>query len=127
MVEAAALIEARLPGATLSRSADRLLRALHAHGEAVEQTLTGADGQSYARGPLVVSPDGRVVSAAGVAHSRRYALGSYTTSGAEAAFIFPGRNSLILRQNDAVARQLLADLADHRSTVEADVAVKVEA
>lgn len=83
--------------------------------------MTGADGQSYARGPLAVSSDSRVVLATGVAHSRRYALVSYTTSGAE-AFIFPGRNSLILRQNDAVARQLLADLADQSPTVDADAA-----
>jgi hypothetical protein len=119
------LIEARLPDATVSRSADQLLRALHYRGELAEQVLTGPDGQSYARGQLVVNGDGRVVSAAGTVHPRRYALGSYTTSGAEAAFIFPGRNSLILRQNDVTARQLLKGLADQGSTAGEEQAVMV--
>jgi len=117
--EAKSLIEARLPDATVSRSEDPLLRALYLRGEVVEQVLTGPDGESYARGQLVVNPsDGRVITAAGVVHPRRYALGSYTTSGAQAAFIFPGQNSLILRQNDAAVRQLLMDLADQRPTTD---------
>lgn len=117
VVEARSLIEARLPDATVSRSADQLIRTLHRRGGLTEQVLTGPDGAPYVRGQLVVNPlDGRVVTEAGTVHPRRYALGSFTTSGAQAAFIFPGRNSLILRQNDAAARQLLTSLADQAST-----------
>ncbi|WP_194894720.1 FAD/NAD(P)-binding protein [Catenulispora pinisilvae] len=123
---ARALIEARLPDATVSRSADELIRSLHHRGELAEQVLTGSGGRSYARGQLVVNvADGRAISAAGTTHPRRYALGSYTTSGAQSAFIFPGRNSLVLRQNDVAARQLLTGLANQGSTADGEQAVMV--
>ncbi|MEY9934254.1 hypothetical protein ABH926_008919 [Catenulispora sp. GP43] len=115
--EARTVVEARLPGATVKRTMDPLLRALYSRGEAVEQSLSG-ETETYDRGPLMVEPsDGKMILAGGQKHPSRYALGPYTSAGSVASFIVPGRNSAILRQNDAVARRLLTSLLDQTSTL----------
>ncbi|MCC2276279.1 FAD/NAD(P)-binding protein [Streptomyces sp. ET3-23] len=102
VVEARALAEARLPAASVGRSADPLLRGL-----AGEVAVTGA-------GLLVVGPDdGRVMGQDGRPHPRRFALGPHTTARAP-AFARPRSGSAGFRQNDAVARAVLGLLAGGR-------------
>ncbi|MFI7342636.1 FAD/NAD(P)-binding protein [Streptomyces sp. NPDC050085] len=102
VVEARALVEARLPGPTLARTRDRLLRALYEDGAA-----------STPAGLLVVDPaDGRIKHRDGSVHPRRFALGPATNARGAGAFTRPRTNSPSLRQNDATARAVLAFLRD---------------
>ncbi|MFI7010996.1 FAD/NAD(P)-binding protein [Streptomyces sp. NPDC050145] len=102
VVEARALVEARLPQPTLARTRDSLLRALHAEGAAATPT-----------GLLAVDPaDGRVLHRDGSAHPRRFALGPHTNARGAGAFTRPRTNSPSFRQNDATARAVLDLLRD---------------
>ncbi|MEV1022707.1 FAD/NAD(P)-binding protein [Streptomyces sp. NPDC050264] len=102
VVEARALVEARLPQPTLARTRDRLLRELHEDG-----------AQSTPAGLLAVDPDdGRVLYGDGSAHPRRFALGPHTNARGAGAFTRPRTNSPSFRQNDATARAVLAFLRD---------------
>ncbi|MGY0022929.1 FAD/NAD(P)-binding protein [Streptomyces sp. cg35] len=102
VVEARALVEARLPEPTLARTRDRLLRELYEEG-----------ALSTAAGLLAVHPDdGRVLHRDGSAHPRRFALGPHTNARGAGAFTRPRTNSPSLRQNDATARAVLAFLRD---------------
>jgi uncharacterized NAD(P)/FAD-binding protein YdhS len=97
VVEARALVEARLPQPTLARTRDTLLRGLHAGGAAATAT-----------GLLAVDPaDGRILHRDGSAHPRRFALGPHTDARGAGAFVRPRTNSLSFRQNDATARAVL--------------------
>ncbi len=96
VVEARALVEARLPEPSVNRSRDPLLR-----GPAGESAVT-------AGGLLAVSPeDGRVLGRDGVPHRRRFALGPHTDARASGAFARPRSNAPAFRQNDATARAVL--------------------
>ncbi|MFE6777257.1 FAD/NAD(P)-binding protein [Streptomyces sp. NPDC057702] len=99
-VEAATLVEARLPNPSVARSRDRLLRALHEEDP---------DGLRVTPGGLVaVRPeDARVLDRAGRPHPRRFAIGAPTDARVAAAFARPGTGAPAVRQNDAVARALL--------------------
>ncbi|MFE1953115.1 FAD/NAD(P)-binding protein [Streptomyces sp. NPDC059524] len=102
VVEARALVEARLPQPTLARTRDRLLRELHAEGAAATPT-----------GLLAVDPaDGRILHRDGSAHPRRFALGPHTNARGAGAFTRPRTNSPSFRQNDATARAVLDLLRD---------------
>ncbi|MFJ9041367.1 FAD/NAD(P)-binding protein [Streptomyces sp. NPDC102406] len=102
VVEARALVEARLPQPTLARTRDRLLRELHADGALATPA-----------GLLAVDPDdGRVLHRDGSAHPRRFALGPHTNARGAGAFTRPRTNSPSFRQNDATARAVLAFLRD---------------
>ncbi|MFI0240714.1 FAD/NAD(P)-binding protein [Streptomyces sp. NPDC016845] len=102
VVEARALVEARLPQPTLARTRDRLLRELHADG-----------ALSTPAGLLAVDPDdGRVLYRDGGAHPRRFALGPHTDARGAGGFTRPRTNSPSFRQNDATARAILAFLRD---------------
>ncbi|WP_221938095.1 FAD/NAD(P)-binding protein [Streptomyces benahoarensis] len=99
---ARALVEARLPEPTVARSADSLLRALHADGAAATPA-----------GLLAVDPaDGRVLDRAGRPHPRRFALGPHTDARSGGAFTRPRTNAPAFRQNDASARALLTFLTE---------------
>ncbi|MGV9889816.1 FAD/NAD(P)-binding protein [Streptomyces sp. NPDC003395] len=99
-IEARALVEARLPGPTVRRSRDPLLRALHADGAA--ETPDGL---------LRVDPvDGRVLDRAGRPHPRRFALGPHTDARSSGAFTRPRTGGPAFRQNDATARAALTFL-----------------
>ena len=111
VVRAGALIEAKLPGPSVRNSRNRLLRGMHERGSAVEETLVQGDFQ-HITGRLLVAPDSvRVIDGDGREHPRRYALGPYTSGRAMAAFSRPNTNSPAFRQNDAVARRILAQLS----------------
>lgn len=101
-VEARALVEARLPGPTVERTRDTLLRELYAEGAA-----------GTPDGLLAVDPaDGRVLDRSGIPHPRRFALGPHTDARGSGAFTRPRTGGPAFRQNDATARAALAFLRD---------------
>ncbi|MFE6803557.1 FAD/NAD(P)-binding protein [Streptomyces sp. NPDC057681] len=102
VIEARALVEARLPHPTLARTRDQLLRELYEDG-----------ARATPAGLLAVDPeDGRVLHRDGTAHPRRFALGPHTNARGAGAFTRPRTNSPSFRQNDATARAVLAFLHD---------------
>ncbi|WP_405482399.1 FAD/NAD(P)-binding protein [Streptomyces sp. NBC_00009] len=102
VIEARALVEARLPHPTLARTRDQLLRELYEDG-----------ARATPAGLLAVDPeDGRVLHRDGTAHPRRFALGPHTNARGAGAFTRPRTNSPSFRQNDATARAVLAFLRD---------------
>ncbi|WP_369174142.1 FAD/NAD(P)-binding protein [Streptomyces sp. R28] len=110
-VHATALIEAYLPGPSLDRTDDPLLRHLHRAGALTEEVIADAT-HTHRSGLLAVSPANAHVIDASLrdTHPRRIALGAPTNSRAVAAFARPRTNAPAFRQNDAVARALLRAL-----------------
>ena len=109
-VSARTLVEARLPGPSVTRAADGLLRQLRDTGELAEETVadpvTGAllpSGRIHTR----VS-DSRLLDGTGHPHPHRFAVGPHTSARSAAAFTRPRTNAASFRQNDAVAREILA-------------------
>ncbi|MFH8766648.1 FAD/NAD(P)-binding protein [Streptomyces althioticus] len=115
---ATALIEAYLPGHSLDRTEDPLLRDLHRSGALAEEVVRDPEF-THCSGLLTVRPeDGRLVDPSlGGPHPRRVALGAPTNSRAVAAFARPRTDSPGFRQNDAVARALLRALTEAAPTV----------
>ncbi len=111
-VHGTALVDAFLPRHALDRTADPLLRRLLQEGRIAEEHLTDADGHTYRSGLVRTDPDARLLDPAldGRPHPRRTALGAATTTRAPAAFARPRTDAPAFRQNDAVARRLLAEL-----------------
>jgi hypothetical protein len=110
-VAATALVEARLPEATVRHSGNDLLRRLVRDGAAIEEVLLDSrDGSTHPSGRLLVTADRNLVGADGRPHPRRYAIGHPTSRRAAAAFARPRTNAIAFRQNDALARLLLAQL-----------------
>ncbi|MEV7093908.1 FAD/NAD(P)-binding protein [Amycolatopsis sp. NPDC051045] len=109
-VEARTLVEARLPGPSVTRAADGLLRQLRDAGELAEETV--ADPVTGARLPSgrihTRVSDSRVLDGTGRPHPHRFAVGPHTSARSAAAFTRPRTNALPFRQNDAVAREILA-------------------
>ena len=106
-VLAPAMIDATLPTFDLARSLDPLLAALAGRGEAVAHRLIDADGRRLDTGQVRVDGSYRVVRADGTSARRTFALGLHTMI-KSAAFARPGSNGPVHRQNDQVARTLLA-------------------
>ncbi|GAB3454927.1 FAD/NAD(P)-binding protein [Kineococcus endophyticus] len=97
-VSATVLVDARLPQASVTASADPLLRHLTGRGELRE----------LAGGKLVVDPEQRLVHADGTVHPRRFAVGPWVAGGGwAAAFARPGLDAGFFRLNDRVARAVL--------------------
>ncbi|MEV7388969.1 FAD/NAD(P)-binding protein [Streptomyces sp. NPDC091215] len=102
VVEARALVEARLPEPTVGRARDALLRELQGDGAA--ETPDGL---------LRVDPaDGRILDGGGRPHPRRFALGPFTDGRTPGAFTRPRTGGPAFRQNDATARAALAFLSE---------------
>jgi uncharacterized NAD(P)/FAD-binding protein YdhS len=112
-IEATALIEARLPKPNVNDSRDQLVRNLHQRGECAEETLVEeSTGITYSTGLIRVDRDtAQLLGRSGSPHPRRLAFGIFTNGGSSSGFTRPRRNGLFFRQNDAAARQLLADVA----------------
>lgn len=107
VVRADALIEARLPRATVRDTAEELLDGLHRDGDLADEVLI-EDGAAHSTGLVrVTGPEGRLIDADGEVHPRRFALGTYTTTRTAAAFARPGTNAPAFRYNDAAARSVL--------------------
>jgi FAD-NAD(P)-binding len=132
VVTAGALIEARLPKATVEHTADGLLRSLHAARIGTEEVLAGDPGVGDVRtGLLKVSGvDGRLRDPLlGDWHRRRFALGPFTTVRTAAAFARPRTNAPAFRYNDAAARAvlgLLDELDPGDTRVGADLSITCE-
>ncbi|MEV7118427.1 FAD/NAD(P)-binding protein [Kitasatospora griseola] len=111
-VHGTALVDAFLPPPSLDRTADPLLHRLLDEGRIDEEHLTDPDGHTYRSGLIRTDPDARLLDPAlgGRPHPRRTALGAPTTTRAPAAFARPRTDAPAFRQNDAVARRLLAEL-----------------
>ncbi len=111
-VTAAALIEARLPAPSVSRSANPLLRELHRSGFGAEQQLLSADGL-HSTGRLLVSDHNELLSPVGERRPRLFGVGPGTSGWGAGAFARPGTNAAPFRENDALARRILTVLAGH--------------
>ncbi|MEU0009413.1 FAD/NAD(P)-binding protein [Streptomyces sp. NPDC006314] len=110
-VQVDALVEARLPDITLSRTDDPLLRHLLATGQCTTHRIRTRSGGTYeSDGLSVTGRPFRLIDAAGRAHPRRFAFGVPTESvhWVTAAGIRPGVNSVTLTDSDAIARAALA-------------------
>jgi FAD-NAD(P)-binding len=111
-VSATALVEARLPGPSIERSANPLVLALHRRGVLSEEVLP-TDGTVLTTGRINVSPEGELVDIAGDAHPRITALGAHTSVRTAGAFARPRTNAMSFRRNDSVARRILGALSGH--------------
>jgi hypothetical protein len=120
-VRAEVLIDARIAGASLSRTSDALLANLRDRGEAVEEVARDDDGWSCNTGKVeVTGADMRIARADGSADPARHALGTFTSRPAAGAFARPRTNAPSFRQNDLVARSILTSLvSSHTAEVEA--------
>ncbi|SEB38232.1 FAD-NAD(P)-binding [Amycolatopsis tolypomycina] len=109
-VEARTLIEARLPDPSVRRAADGLLRQLRDAGELAEETVADpGTGASLPSGRIHTRvSDSRLLDGTGRPHPHRFAVGPHTSARSAAAFTRPRTNALSFRQNDAVAREILA-------------------
>ncbi|MFF7140842.1 FAD/NAD(P)-binding protein [Streptomyces nodosus] len=106
-----ALMEAYLPGPSLTRTEDPLLRGLLREGAVAEEVVADAT-HTHRPGLLTVSPtDAHLVDPTlGGPHPRRIALGAPTNTRAVGAFARPHTDAPAFRENDAVARALLRTL-----------------
>jgi uncharacterized NAD(P)/FAD-binding protein YdhS len=122
-VQAATLIEARLPETDLHRTTDPLLLALLDRGECQPYRMPIRDGGHYIAGGVAVTRRPyRLLDAANRPHPRRFAFGVPTESvhWVTAAGIRPGVNSVILGDADAIARSCLHTAADRKPLLLAD-------
>jgi uncharacterized NAD(P)/FAD-binding protein YdhS len=106
-VAAKAFIEARLPSPAVARSLNPLLESLHRTGLGAEQQLLTADG-IHSTGKLLVSARHELVNAEGTPQGRIFGVGPGTSGWGAGAFARPGTNAAPFRENDALARNILA-------------------
>ena len=104
---ARALVDARLPAATIGRTDNAALRDLVAEGHGVEELLADDDLAGSTGRLRVDAASSLVIGADGSTHPRRLAVGAYTTAPFVGAFARPGTNAVSFRENDRVARALL--------------------
>ncbi|GAA2167187.1 FAD-NAD(P)-binding protein [Humibacillus xanthopallidus] len=108
VVRARAAVEARLPRPDSALVNDPLVAGLLATGELRSRPVVAADGTPLGSGQLVADARGRAVRADGSVHPRRFLLGPAVSGSAGAGgFSRPGFGGPGLRQNDAVAADLL--------------------
>jgi hypothetical protein len=94
---------------------DPVIQSLLASGELAAEHLRDATGRSSGGGQLLADELARAVRADRSVHPRRFLLGpSVSGSAGSAGFSRPGFNGAGLRQNDAVARHILRELAEPR-------------
>lgn len=106
-----ALVEARLPPITLTRTDDALLRHLLVTGQCTTYRIRNRSHGAYETdGMAVTERPFRLIDAAGRPHPNRFAFGVPTESvhWVTAAGIRPGVNSVTLTDADAIARASLA-------------------
>jgi hypothetical protein len=108
LIEADALIDARLPRPDVRAASDPIIASLLADGELAAEDLIAADGSSLGGGQLLADAHGRAIAADRTVHPARFLLGpAVSGSAGSAGFSRPGFNGPGLRQNDNVARELL--------------------
>jgi hypothetical protein len=106
---ARALVDARLPKATVEHTANDLLRFVREQHIGTEELLSDQRGTGLIKASEV---DSRLIGPAGQAHRRRFALGPFTTVRTAAAFARPRTNAPAFRYNDAAARAVLRLLGE---------------
>jgi uncharacterized NAD(P)/FAD-binding protein YdhS len=107
VVEARALVEARLPVPDVTGTPDPLVTRLLLRGAGTEKVLPDeAAGTGQGTGRLHVDAEHRVVDASGSPQPRLFAAGYWTSGGQVAAFARPRTNAPFFRQNDGLARTL---------------------
>jgi uncharacterized NAD(P)/FAD-binding protein YdhS len=108
VVEARAMVEARVPAPAITATPDELMTSLVTRGVAAEKLLADpdADGAVRGTGRLHVDAAQRVMSATGQPQDRLFAVGFWTSGAQIAAFARPRTNAPFFRQNDALARRL---------------------
>ncbi len=108
-VSARTLVEARLPGPSVTRAADVLLQRLRDGGDLAEESVPDPVTGDLLPSGLIHTrvTDSRLLDAAGQPHPRRFAVGPHTSARSAAAFTRPRTNALPFRQNDALAREIL--------------------
>ena len=106
-----ALVDARIAGPSVSRTAEPLLAAWRDRGEIVEEVVTDGEWCTNTGRTVVQGVAMHLVDAEGRAHPRRHGLGVFTSRPAASAFARPRTNAPSFRQNDAVARAILTTLA----------------
>lgn len=116
-VRATRLLDAFHPRRTIAHSADPALRDLVASGAGVEQLLPAPAGPVSTSRLQVDFERGNVVRPDGTAHVRRFAVGDFTSGPPAAAFSRPRTNARTFRENDSMARQLLAAVVESPAPV----------
>ena len=106
VVEARAMVEARVPAPSITATPDELVTSLVTRGVAAEKLLAEPAGGVRGTGRLHVDREQRVVSATGQPQDRLFAVGFWTSGAQVAAFARPRTNAPFFRQNDALARRL---------------------
>lgn len=121
-VHTRALVEARLPTPSPSRSRDPLVRALYARGEISDEVLAGLPS-----GRVRTLPgEQRLVAADGTAHPARFAVGPGVAGGVTVhGFARPRYDAQVFLVHDALARTVLASLARRGGTSAGSVPVAV--
>lgn len=109
VVDAAAYIEARLPAASVQRSANPALADLHDAGWGTEQRLLTSEG-AHSTGKLLVSGNHEVLSPVATPQKGLFAVGPWTSGWGAGAFARPNTNAAPFRENDALARRILETL-----------------
>ncbi|MFK0039942.1 FAD/NAD(P)-binding protein [Paenarthrobacter sp. NPDC090517] len=115
VVDAAAYIEARLPAASVERSANPALADLHDAGWGTEQRLLTSEG-AHSTGKLLVSGNHEVLSPVATPRKGLFAVGPWTSGWGAGAFARPNTNAAPFRENDALARRILSTVAATRPT-----------
>ncbi len=115
VVDASAYIEARLPSASVERSANPALADLHDAGWGTEQRLLTSEG-AHSTGKLLVSGNHEVLSSVGTPQRGLFAVGPWTSGWGAGAFARPNTNAAPFRENDALARRILSTVAAARPT-----------
>jgi uncharacterized NAD(P)/FAD-binding protein YdhS len=110
VVQARALVEARLPVPDVTGTPDPLVTRLLLRGAGAEKVLTDPASGGHGTGRLHVDAEHRVVDANGRPQPRLFAAGYWTSGGQVAAFARPRTNAPFFRQNDALARTLWRQL-----------------
>ncbi len=110
-VTARSLIDAFHPERAIAASAEPVLRDLIESGQGNELEL-GEGAQRISTRRLAVDFERAfVLRPDGTAHTRRFAVGDFTSAPPAGAFARPGTNARIFRENDRVARYLLEAIA----------------
>ncbi|MCF3138498.1 FAD/NAD(P)-binding protein [Paenarthrobacter sp. AR 02] len=110
VVDSSAYIEARLPSASVERSANPALLHLHDAGWGTEQRLLTSEG-THSTGKLLVSGNHEVLSPVGIPQKGLFAVGPWTSGWGAGAFARPNTNAAPFRENDALARRILSAVA----------------
>lgn len=111
-IRARALVDARLPRPDVRAATDPVIRDLLDRGELAVEPVPATSGRALGGGQLLADDLARARRADRSVHPRRFLLGpSVSGSAGSAGFSRPGFNGPGFRQNDAVARQILLELA----------------